>query len=250
VQASATPTAAAVSFRLDLPHSPPVAVTIAGGKALDAREMVVQIRASSPDPCSLVFGVQGSPDQYLSHSHSRAALSAAAAATSGPFLILKGQCWGGLALNDTGGIALPAGWGVAAGHCSTAIRRLIRPLAPAHEAAEAEAEAEAEGSECLIRPAGYLVATKESETGAGGETGAAVEEEEVAELPRSPKYQNNAYIQIIEALMANDRSYFTTTEVSQQQQPASQPLFSCIFIRYCMLYVIYITVCVYVAAHF
>lgn len=197
VQASVTPTAAVVNFQFS-PSSPslegnfrPVAATIAGGKALDAREMVIQITAGgsggsvNESECSLLFGVQGRPSTHLSPS-----LAPSSSSSSGPFLIMRGACWERGPLPR---VVLPSGWGVDMGHCSDGIRGRIEDTA--------DDIVNTSVQECLSRPHHLL-------TPSGGSGGS-----DISLPPRTDKYRNNAYILVLRALLANDRSYFTTTEV-------------------------------------
>jgi hypothetical protein len=192
VQASITPTAAEVLFNL-AHSSSEVAVKISGGKALNTREMVVSVTRSPVQAisCTLIFGIQGTPIPYMSLNN-----STHPTATSGPFILMKGDCWGE-DIPDLPPISLPDGWEIDGNHCSDDIRGRIvqQPVLDEHLLAAAPQK-----TECLCRPIQYgSVTTPESD-----------------EIPRTTKYLNNAYVQIIEALMTNDRSYFTTTDVSER----------------------------------
>ena len=204
-----------------------MAVTIAGGKAFDRREMVVEIEGDrgAAAECSLVFGVQGSPAGYLNVSHSSSAIS------SGPFLIMKGGCWGAdNAVHDSAGlIALPSGWAVDVKHCSAAIHSRIEPdpvnTDSTYEDKKNDAADISATMACLSRPR-YLLPTPADSSAEGPltavlgarnatDTGAKEAKVDTEEVPRAAtsKHQDNAYIQIIHALMTNDRSFFTSTEV-------------------------------------
>jgi hypothetical protein len=116
-------------------------------------------------------------------------------------------CWGGL---ESGTVKLPADW--FPDGCDSAIQKVLRFEGSEEETSDKEGKVEEENSspeKCVIRPSFTLhssdirIAT-ESEIDADGNSYA---------VQFSTKYRNNAYVEIISALFANDRSYFTTTEV-------------------------------------
>jgi len=200
VQSSVTPTAAAVNFSLDL-STTRVSVTVAGGKALNKREMVVTVGASGSDPCTIVYGVQGSPSSHLDE-----VIPSSATTASGPFIIMQGQCWSDVNHPD---IILPDGWTVDPDHCVKEIQDRISSTINHRTSTYSTTS-----YECLSRPLEYLDESRGDDID---------KDEEGERIARSSKYLNNAYIQIIGALMTNDRSYFTTTEELHSQWALWEP---------------------------
>ena len=206
-QKSLTPTAARVNYGVLLPTTPsskmPVAIAISGGKALETREMVVHLKAQhdpinadNVDICSVVFGVQGNPQRHLLSNPSTTAL------LSGPYIILKGSCWS-LSDSNISTIILPEEWVVDEAYCSPNILQKFNLASPLNR--DDSADDEPVDGVCLIRPQ-ILSAKEKNEPVSGADMDNKGHEHSAA-------YLNNAYIEIMKALMINDRSYFTTTEV-------------------------------------
>jgi hypothetical protein len=193
---SNTPTAASIIFEIDFQSSShgvclreegslvrPVRAIVSAGKALESREMFVRVRSQSDENCSIVYGVQGGLEKYLG-----------GAADGGPYILLDGACWAQDAVASR--IEIPSDWGVLSSACH---RDISRSLSRSHLHLDAASVFPRDELRCLLRP-NYFFETPH----------------EAPPLPASTtssKFRNNAYIEIIGALLRNDRSYFTTTEV-------------------------------------
>jgi hypothetical protein len=213
---SNTPTAAVIIFELDLgkkdshgiceheemsePLALPLRVMISAGKALESREMYVRVQSQSQANCSIVYGVQGGLDKYLGSS-----------ADSGPFILLEGSCW----TQGVNSIRIPLGWTVLSSACHQDFLPLLQPsqqqgthLSPADESFK--------GNRCIFRPS-YIFEISSSSSPA--------DKKPLSSSPqtqsKSNKFRNNAYVEILGALLRNDRSYFTTTEVRHPLSPST-----------------------------
>jgi hypothetical protein len=203
---SNTPTAASIIFELLETNSSeplpltvqPLRVMISAGKALETREMYVRVRSQSESgDCSVVYGVQGGLGKYL---------GSLADADTGPFILLEGSCWV-TATGKTQMINIPLGWTVLSSACHPDFLPYLQPHPQPQQQQGMEQEpSHSQTRRCIFRPSYIFEAAATP----------APQPQELQTLPlqiQSNKFRGNAYVEILGALLRNDRSYFTTTEV-------------------------------------
>jgi hypothetical protein len=213
---SKTPTAASIVFEIDLQDSlgvcprqessliQPLRVMVSAGKALESREMFVRVRSQLDENCSIVFGVQGGLEKYLGE-----------VADSGPYILLEGRCWFQAGGADSR-IEIPSGWDVLPSQCHGDILRFLsRSQGELLHLEEDSDSSDETPQRCVLRP-NYIFESHTSPDEASSPSTLAP--------TSSSKFRNNAYIEILGALLRNDRSYFTTTEVSQSRSRMTLPV--------------------------
>ena len=204
---SNTPTAASIIFELDTNKdfngickeetiSGPLRVMVSAGKALESREMYVRIQSQSQKNCSIVYGVQGGLDKYLGSS----------SADSGPFILLEGSCW----KNVDRPLKIPLGWNVLSSACHQDFFPLLQVLDPSQQQdTDLSPDESFRGDRCVFRPSYVFEPSSSSPLSVDKESSSIFPQSQM----KSNKFRNNAYVEILGALLRNDRSYFTTTEV-------------------------------------
>lgn len=205
---SNTPTAASIIFELDANKdfngicqeetiAGPLRVMVSAGKALESREMYVRVQSQSRKNCSIVYGVQGGLEKYLGSS----------SADSGPFILLDGSCW----TNGDRPIKIPLGWNVLSSACHQDFLPLLQVLDPSHQQeTDLSPDESFRGNRCVFRPSYVFEISSSSPLDLDKEASSMLPQSQM----KSNKFRNNAYVEILGALLRNDRSYFTTTEVS------------------------------------